>query len=88
MKTLASNQDLYEYLQWLSSELKGRGATGLGDEVARASGQASALSTEFLGEARIALRTVERQAGSVLSPPERADVLDVLGQLDTALDRR
>lgn len=88
MKALASNRELYEFLEWLASQLKQRGAMELGDEVARASRCASGLSTEFLGEARIALRTVESRAGGVMGSTERADLRDVLTQLDTALDKR
>ncbi len=88
MKALSNNSELYEYLLGLEGTLRRHGAADLADAVASASRQASGLSTEFLGESRIALRRVSTQGQGVLSEPELMDLLDVLGQLDAALDRR
>jgi hypothetical protein len=88
VKPLASNSELYEYLLGLEGTLRRHGSVDLADAVASASRQASGLSTEFLGEARITLRRVSTQVQGVLSEQDRRDLLDVLGQLDAALDRR
>lgn len=87
MKALSSNKDLYDYLLLLSSELKQRGETTLSEAVLFAAGQASSLSTEFLGESRIALRQVSNEENGVLTKQERADLSSVLKQLDEALPR-
>jgi hypothetical protein len=88
MKSLSSNRDLYEYLLSFSSELKRQGLLALSETVAFASGQASSSSTEFLGESRIALRQVMSEEKGVLTSQERAELLDVLRQLDEALNGR
>ena len=84
---LNSNQDLYDYLTRLAEELRGRKATVLGDVLLHASAQAASSSTEFLGESRIALRRLLRDAEGVLSKSEQADVEDILKQLTAALNR-
>ena len=53
-----------------------------------ASRQAVGISTEFLGEARIALRKVVTEHEGVLDEKEVRELIDVLQQLDRALDRR
>jgi hypothetical protein len=88
MKALSSNRELYDYLLFLSSELKQRGSTALSEAVAFAIGNAASFSTEFLGESRIALKRVLSQENGILTGQERADLCNVLGQLDKALDRR
>jgi hypothetical protein len=88
MKTLSSNSELYEYLLALEANLRARGSTDLANAVAGAGRQASAISTEFLGESRIALRRVSSLGRITLTGQERADLDDVLKQLDAALDRR
>jgi hypothetical protein len=88
MKLLASNAALYQYLVELGESLRKLGSPELADIVTSASNQASALSTEFLGESRIALRRVWSRGAAILSDQAYADLLDVLKQLDTALDKR
>jgi len=88
MKTLSSNADLYEYLVGLERNLRDHGLPDLGEKVALACRQAAACSTEFLGEARIALRAVSGRGRMALTGEERTDLDEVLGQLDAALDRR
>ena len=85
---LASNRELYDYLVSLALVLKNREAEGLGQFVTEASRHSVGMSTEFLGEARIALRRVERDKNGVLNVEEHAELLDILEQLDIALDRR
>lgn len=88
MRPLSSNRDLYDYLLFLASEFKSRQLQQLSDVVTLASRHAPGMSTEFLGESRIALRRVLNEEKGALTPQERIDISDVLGQLDKALDRR
>lgn len=88
MQKLRSNRELYEYLGRMAGTLGSIGRPDLGQVVADAMGHASSLSTEFLGESRLALRRVLANGGSVLPSQERADLVEVLAQLDQAFDRR
>jgi len=88
MKALNSNSELFQYLNSLISQLRKRGAADLADSVEFASRQASGMSTEFLGESRLALRQLLDREQGVLTETERKEVYDVLKQLDEALDRR
>ena len=88
MKALSSNADLYEYLVALERNLRKHGLPELGEKLAFAGRQAAATSTEFLGEARIALRAVAGRGKMALTGEERNDLDNVLKQLDAALDRR
>ncbi len=82
---LNSNRELYDYLMALSTKLRERNALELSREVETASNQIAASSTEFLGEARIALSHVRTRASS-LTAEDRADLLDVLDQIDAAMN--
>lgn len=84
----ANNRQLYDYLLALGLILKGRRADELSRIVIAASRHAAGMSTEFLGEAPIALRQVEQNDSGVLSEEERAALLDALEQLNSALDKR
>ena len=88
MRQLSNNSELYQYLVALEAILRKHGAVDLADTIGGASRLASGLSTEFLGESRIALRRVSAQRHSGLTEQERRDLLDVLKQLDAAFDRR
>jgi len=85
---LSSNRHLYDYLLSLSAELNTRGSGELSAVAGAASQHAWGMSTEFLGESRIALRRVLREEAGILSENERVDLLNVLQQLDSALDKR
>jgi hypothetical protein len=85
---LSNNRELYEYLLSLSSMLKVRGSEELSQLMTTASRHVAGMSTEFLGESRIALRKLAQDVTGILRQEEKADLLDVLDQLDTALDRR
>ena len=74
-------------LFWVA-ELKKRKFEELSEAVAFASRQASGMSTEFLGESRLALHRVLKEEDGILTVQERADMSDVLKQLDAALDKR
>jgi hypothetical protein len=89
MKVLSNNRQLYEYLIFLSSELKKRRCEELGEALVFASRQAASnMSAEFLGESRIALRRVLKEEGGALTAQERADLSDVLTQLNKAFETR
>jgi hypothetical protein len=88
MKPLSNNRELFEYLLYLAAELEKRSVNELSEVVTFASKHASGMSTEFLGESRIALRRVLKEGDGILTVQERADVSDVLKQLDQALDHR
>jgi hypothetical protein len=88
MKPFSNNRELYEYLLSLAAELKKRKFEELSEAVSFASRQAAGMSTEFLGETRIALRRVLKEEDGILTVQERADLSDVLRQLDEALDGR
>jgi hypothetical protein len=87
VKTLSSNSDLYQYLLELSALLRSSGLVDLADIVRSASRQSAAMSTEFLGESRIALRQVWSHGQTALSEQGRIDLMDVLKQLNKALHR-
>jgi|HubBroStandDraft_6_1064221.scaffolds.fasta_scaffold543718_3 hypothetical protein len=84
---LNNNRELYDYLVTLSAILSSRGADELSSTVATASRHATGMSTEFLGEARIALRRFQDDR-SVLTESEWLDLVDVLRQLDQSFYRR
>jgi hypothetical protein len=88
MKQLSNNSELHQYLVALEAVLRKHGAVDLADAIGSACRLASGLSTEFLGESRIALRQVSMQRQTVLTEQERRDLRDVLKQLDAALDQR
>jgi hypothetical protein len=84
---LNSNKELYDFLVHLAQDLKGRGASELSELAAFASRQSTGMSTEFLGECRIALRRIVQEEKGALTASERADVEGVLQQLAVAIDR-
>jgi hypothetical protein len=87
MKPFANNKAFYDYLLVLASVLKNRGSNELSGLTVAASRHAAGMSTEFLGESRIALRQVLAKE-NVLTDGERADLSEVLKQLDKSLDER
>ena len=87
MKPFSNNKAFYDYLLVLASVLKSRGSNELSGLTVAASRHAAGMSTEFLGESRIALRQVLAKE-NVLTDGERADLSEVLKQLDKLLDER
>jgi cobalamin biosynthesis Mg chelatase CobN len=84
---LSNNQELYDYLLRLADVLVERGSHVLANNVRGAAQQASGMSTEFLGESRIALeQTLATEAGA-LNPQERQYLIAVIDQLDQTLSR-
>jgi hypothetical protein len=88
MDTLSNNAELYQYLLRLAAILEARNAKQLGEAVVHASKCSAGMSTEFLGESRIALRQVLKKGAGALTAQEHDDVKEVLRQLDQALDDR
>jgi hypothetical protein len=88
MKTLSNNAELHQYLQFLWKTLEERHAKELSEAVAHASRMSPFMSTEFLGESRIALRRLIKEGRGVLTSQERDDPRDVLSQIDAAFDRK
>ena len=68
--------------------LEERHAKELSEAVNHVSRMSLFMSTEFLGESRIALKKVLKKGRSVLTKEERDDVKDVLAQIDGAFARR
>jgi hypothetical protein len=88
MKRLNSNGELYEYLLGLARELKSLRLEELSEAVTSVSCQAWGMSTEFLGESRIALQRVLDEENGALSRQQRSEVSDVLAHIQRAFDRR
>ena len=84
MKKLSSNTELHSYLLSLADLLANRGSPALASSVRFAARQGAALSTEFLGESRIALRHVLKTEGGLLQLHKRDELHGVIGQLDSA----
>lgn len=89
MKKLSSNQELYEYLLFLSSVLKQRGSKQLDEIVGFAIGFASTFPpAEFIYESRLALERILEQENGVLTDQERKDARRVFKQLNKACKKR
>jgi hypothetical protein len=88
MSTLSSNRDLYDYLRSLGAKLEQRGCAKLAKAVATAIGNAASSSTEFLGEARLALREVLGERQGALTKEERDEASNILKQVNEALNTR
>ena len=88
MKRLSNNSELSQYLRSLAKTLEERDAGELSEAVSHASRMSPLMSTEFLGESRIALRNVLKKEHGLLTDQERDDVNDVLIQIDGAFDRK
>jgi hypothetical protein len=84
----SSNADLYAYLGGLRRTLADRGAKDLAEIIRRALGAAAGMSTEFLGESRIALRAVSQAKNNPLDQVERHRLAEAISQLDAAFERR
>ena len=83
---LRSNKDLYNYLLSLSKVLGERGSQQLEESINTAAKQATGLSTEFLGEAHMALSAV-LDAKDLLRADEKNELIRVMSQIDFALRR-
>jgi hypothetical protein len=87
MKKLSSNTDLYNYLFSLGDLLADRGSPQLAEAVRFAARQGTGLSTEFLGESRIALRRVRDTESGALQMHELDELLGIINQVDASLRR-
>jgi hypothetical protein len=84
---LSSNAELHGYLLQTAEHLTKLGLNGAADKVRRAAAQGAGLSTEFLGESRLALADALRAADANLQASERSQLVAVIAQLDKALQR-
>lgn len=78
---LESNQELFEYLVWLSNELRMKQQDELARHLTHASRFASGSPSEFFHEAQLALCEVRDSASAALSPETIADLRSVIAQL-------
>lgn len=85
---LKSNQELYEYLVWLRAKLLDESAIDLANLISHAIGNASSMSTEFLGESKKALLSVVRSDHSGLTLEELTRAQGIIDQIAAALDRK
>jgi hypothetical protein len=84
---LSSNTELHSYLLRTAEELQRIGLNEQAESIRNAAAQGMGLSTEFLGESRIALAEALRAAGHAMPSMDRARLIAVLRQLDQTLDR-
>lgn len=84
---LQNDKELFDYLLWLSGELKSKGDAELAEEVRIASRFASGSPSEFLHEAQAVLKKVRTNCASVLSETQLADAASVIGQIETAFKK-
>jgi hypothetical protein len=85
MKTLSSNGDLFQYLCSLANLLSERGGEALAERVRTAARQSTSFSTEFLGEARLALEEVAVTNSQFLEADELDELRGLLAQVRAAL---
>jgi hypothetical protein len=88
MTVLASNAELYRYLATLEAELRAHGPPDVVVALFHAARCAPGPRREFLVESRVALRAVLWRTHGTLAPDRRDELIDVLRQLDNALDNR
>ena len=88
MKNLSTNAELSLYLQSLVKTLEERDAKELSEAVAHAGRMSPWMSTEFLGESRIALRHLLENEHGLLTNQERDDVKEILIQIDGVFHRK
>ena len=86
-KPLSSNKELYDYLVSLGNLLAERGSLQLAESVRLAARTGTGLSTEFIGESRIALQGVLDAEQGLLQAVERHELQSILAQVDFALRR-
>jgi hypothetical protein len=72
----------------LADVLVERGSHVLANRIRGAAEQASGMSTEFLGESRIALDQILAAEAGALNPQERKYFVAAIDQLDRTLSRR
>lgn len=84
---LHSNDDLHQYLLWLSNEFRQKGYADTADEIAAVSQFALGSPSEFLDEADKLLRSVHASSHGVLTETERDDLVEAIKQIDNAFRR-
>lgn len=88
MKRPSNNTQLSQHLQFLTKTLEERHAKELSEAVAHVGRMSPVMSTEFLGESRIALTQLLRKERGILTDQERDEVQEVLSEIDGVFDRK
>lgn len=83
-RALKSNQDLSDFLTWLTKWLKDNKRLDLVEHVLQVTGSAFTTSSEFLGETRIALSKVKAGGVRALSKSVDEDIASAISQIDAA----
>ena len=86
-RTFQNDKELFDYLVWLSGELKSKGKSELAEEVKIASRFASGSPSEFLHEAQTVLKKVKANCISVLSETQLADAASAIEQIESAFKK-
>jgi hypothetical protein len=87
MPKLQNNTELYQYLLALADRLEGTSAAPLATHLQFAAGQATGLSTEFLGESLIALKKVLDGENGVLKNSDREELRSLISQIESVVRR-
>src|ERR1043166_8265829 len=86
-RTFQNDKELFDYLVWLSGELKSKDKSELAEEVRIASRFASGSPSEFLHEAQTVLKKVKANCISVLSETQLADAASAIEQIESAFKK-
>ena len=87
VRQLRNNNELFDYLVWLSGELKSKGRPKLSEEVRMASRFASGSASEFLHEAQQTLKKIRDQCAGVLNDAQLADATSVVEQIEVGFQK-
>lgn len=83
-RNLQNNNELLDYLVWLSAELKSKDQPEAAEAVCIASRFAIGSPSEFFHEALESLKQVRTKCASVLNPSQLADLTSVVEQIEVA----
>jgi hypothetical protein len=86
-RSLQNNRELFEYLVWLSEELRSKGRTDVAEAVRIASRFLSGSASEFLHESQGALEHARDNCASQLTPSQLADIVSVIEQIEVAFKK-
>jgi hypothetical protein len=84
---LQNNNELFDYLVWLSGELKSKGQIEVAEQVHIASRFASGSPSEFFHEAQESLKQVRTKCVSVLRPSQVSELTSVIEQIEAAFKK-
>jgi len=86
-RQLQNNDELLDYLAWLSKELKAKGKSEIADEVNLASRFSVGSPSEFLHETQQVLRKVRATCSPELTLTQLGDVASVIEQIEVAFKK-